>query len=245
MLRPAWNPSLVVWQRFSVSTFKVVRSHGWENQFAFKGGFMKVDISKFVVVAAIAVLLVVGGSTAAWAQCPTSPNYVSNFNSDHTCLTQNSSSAFFTPVEQPTILRLTPAVGGQAGSAWFTGSSQSQLAFPLPSSSTYCGEYSSSRWNSVCNTEQQHHRTGSGRRINWLCGRGRILPRRRGHGAMRQSVAVFPTASLLSSIRSFNGSRHRRLRMPITSRCRAAVSGPGPTPPPTVSPNDFNFPYLA
>src|ERR1700682_1005805 len=82
---------------------------------------MKVDISKFVVVAAIAALLVVGGSAAAWAQCPTSPNYVSNFNADQACLKQNGSSAFFTPVEQPTILRLTTAGGGQAGSAWFTG----------------------------------------------------------------------------------------------------------------------------
>jgi hypothetical protein len=85
---------------------------------------MKVDISRFVLAAVIAVLLVVGGSTAAWAQCPTSPNYVSNFNSDQACLKQNGTSAFFTPEGGPTILRLTQDLQGQAGSAWFSAAQQ-------------------------------------------------------------------------------------------------------------------------
>src|ERR1700682_4600834 len=81
---------------------------------------MKRAISRFVMVAAIAALLVVAGSTAAWAVCPASPDYVSNFNSDQSCLTQNGSSAFFPQGEGPTILRLTPDSSGQAGAAVFT-----------------------------------------------------------------------------------------------------------------------------
>jgi len=76
-------------------------------------------ISRFVIVAAIAALVAVGGSTAAWAQCPTSPNYVSNFNSDQACLTNKGSSTFLPQDGGPTILRLTPDSPGQAGSAWF------------------------------------------------------------------------------------------------------------------------------
>ena len=85
-----------------------------------KGGFMKSGISRFVVVAAIAALVVVGGSKIAWAQgCPTSPNYVNNFNSDQTCLSTNINAAFFPSEGTPTVLRITSAVGNQRGSAWF------------------------------------------------------------------------------------------------------------------------------
>jgi uncharacterized repeat protein (TIGR01451 family) len=76
-------------------------------------------ISRFVVVAAIAVLVVSGGSTAAWAQCPGSPNYVSNFNSDQTCLTRNGSTVFDSTVFDGNALRITAAVANQTGSAWF------------------------------------------------------------------------------------------------------------------------------
>jgi len=42
---------------------------------------MKVGITKFVILAAIAALVVVGSSTALWAQCPASPNYTPDFSS--------------------------------------------------------------------------------------------------------------------------------------------------------------------
>ncbi|MGH9501341.1 MAG: L-type lectin-domain containing protein [Terriglobales bacterium] len=75
-------------------------------------------MSRFVIAAAIAAFVLMGG-TAAWADCPVSPNYVSNFNSDQGCLSQNGNSAFF-PQEGPTVLRLTPDQGSQDGSAWFS-----------------------------------------------------------------------------------------------------------------------------
>ncbi|MGB5152015.1 MAG: hypothetical protein WBN74_00130, partial [Candidatus Sulfotelmatobacter sp.] len=42
---------------------------------------MKLAITRFVIVAAIAVLMVAVGSTAAWAQtpCPSSPSYNPDF----------------------------------------------------------------------------------------------------------------------------------------------------------------------
>ncbi|MGH9546426.1 MAG: L-type lectin-domain containing protein [Terriglobales bacterium] len=77
---------------------------------------MKVAISRFVVVAAIAALVVVGGSTAAWATCPTSPNYTPDFTANGPCLATNYNAALFT--SDNTVLRLTKATGDQVGSAW-------------------------------------------------------------------------------------------------------------------------------
>jgi Bacterial lectin/MBG domain (YGX type)/Divergent InlB B-repeat domain/Abnormal spindle-like microcephaly-assoc'd, ASPM-SPD-2-Hydin len=88
-----------------------------------KREFMKLGITKFVIVAAIAVLVVASGSTAAWAQaqpCPTSPSYTSNFSSNQTCLALNPSSGttptFTTP---PVALQLTSSSSNQTGSAWY------------------------------------------------------------------------------------------------------------------------------
>src|SRR5690348_16716731 len=80
-------------------------------------------ISRFVIVAAIASL-VVAGSTAAWAACPASPNYTPDFSSDQSCLTLNPTSGttpqfLLTGDPSSTVLRLTTDTQGQVGSAWF------------------------------------------------------------------------------------------------------------------------------
>ncbi|MGA9800637.1 MAG: L-type lectin-domain containing protein [Terriglobales bacterium] len=72
-------------------------------------------ISRFVVAAAIAALVMVG-STGAWAQCPASPNYITDFSTNVTCLS-NVNAAPFT--NGNTVLRLTTAAGDQYGSSWY------------------------------------------------------------------------------------------------------------------------------
>jgi hypothetical protein len=77
------------------------------------------------VLAAIAALVVVTGSTTAWAQCPTSPNYLPDFSSNQACLTLNGTTpgypGFYTAVSgSGTVLRITPNSTDTAGSAWFT-----------------------------------------------------------------------------------------------------------------------------
>ncbi len=102
---------------------------------------MKSALTKFVIVAAIAVLMVAVGSTAAWAQtpCPNAPSYP-DFSSvsNQSCLTLTGID-YATPVAVPpgppgfypvvttptpppgvsTVLRLTPNQFFWAGSAWF------------------------------------------------------------------------------------------------------------------------------
>src|SRR5208283_213709 len=86
---------------------------------------MKAEITRFVGVAAIAALVVVAGSTAAWAQsCPTSPNYNPDFSSNQSCLTLNGTTSgypgFYTNDAGTGIaLRLTPNSTDTAGSAWY------------------------------------------------------------------------------------------------------------------------------
>jgi hypothetical protein len=74
---------------------------------------MKVGISRFVIVAAVAVL-VLAGSVAVLAQSPSFSDFSSTAN-----LTLNGNAA--APVNNGTanVLRLTPATTSQAGSAWF------------------------------------------------------------------------------------------------------------------------------
>ena len=80
---------------------------------------MKVAISRFVVVAAIAALVVVCGSTAAWAQsCPASPNYTPDFSTNISCLMAVGNANFATS-GTTAVLRLTPAANNQVGSAWY------------------------------------------------------------------------------------------------------------------------------
>jgi uncharacterized repeat protein (TIGR01451 family) len=102
---------------------------------------MKPAITRFAIVAAIAVLMVAVGSTAAWGQtpCPNAPNYP-DFSSvpNQACLTLTGIE-YATPVAVPpgppgfypvvtpptpppgvsTVLRLTPNQFFWAGSAWF------------------------------------------------------------------------------------------------------------------------------
>jgi len=100
----------------------------------------------FTLLCSTVLMMFVAGSTAAWAQCPTSPNYSPDFSSalvPPTCLTLNGTPAlsgypgFFPPAStltqpngtpnpaQPppanvtTVLRLTPNATGTAGSAWY------------------------------------------------------------------------------------------------------------------------------
>lgn len=86
---------------------------------------MMVGISRFVVVAAIAALAMVGGSTAAWAACPdASPNFTPDFTSGPNCLalnpTQGTTPQFVATGEPShTLLRLTTDTQSQVGSAWF------------------------------------------------------------------------------------------------------------------------------
>lgn len=72
-------------------------------------------ISRFVMVAAIAALVVVAGSTAAWAQtpCPASPNYATDFSSRPDCVQPNVNASV------TTVLQLTANSGNQYGSAWY------------------------------------------------------------------------------------------------------------------------------
>jgi Legume lectin domain len=113
---------------------------------------MKAEIMRFVTLAAIAVLLVVAGSTTARAQsCPTSPNYLPDFSSNQTCLTLNGTTpgypGFYTAVSGTgTVLRLTPNSTFTAGSAWFstqqtvgTGTFSTTFTFQLSGSNTQYG----------------------------------------------------------------------------------------------------------
>jgi uncharacterized repeat protein (TIGR01451 family) len=90
----------------------------WGNQQAVqKGEVMKSAISRFLIVAAITGLLLVAGSTGAWAQ---SPNYP-NFNTNQNLIKLNGNNPSFVVTDSgPTLLRLTPNVGNSVASAWFT-----------------------------------------------------------------------------------------------------------------------------
>lgn len=85
---------------------------------------MKVGTPRFIVVAVITGLMLVAGSTAAWAQdsCGlTTPNYSSDFSANSTCIKLNGNSPAFvvTGDSGPTVLRLTPSSFNQYASAWF------------------------------------------------------------------------------------------------------------------------------
>jgi hypothetical protein len=70
---------------------------------------MKVWISRFLIVAVIAVLVGVGATTAV-AQSPSFSDFSSSAN-----LTRNGNAVIF----NGNVLRLNPAAAGQKGSAWF------------------------------------------------------------------------------------------------------------------------------
>jgi len=83
---------------------------------------MKPAITRFVIVAAIAVLMVAVGSTAAWGQtpCPSSPNYTPDFSSNQSCLTPNDNAIPFPfSLDSSNVLQLTSSTSNQVGSAWY------------------------------------------------------------------------------------------------------------------------------
>jgi MBG domain-containing protein/lectin family protein/centrosomal CEP192-like protein len=97
--------------------------------------------AKFAIVAAIAVLVLAAGSTAAWAQtsCPSSPSYTPDFTSNQSCMKLNYDGLFVLS-NGSNFLQLTTSTGNQVGSAWyatpqvvengFTTSFQFQLTNP-------------------------------------------------------------------------------------------------------------------
>ena len=117
---------------------------------------MKLAITRFAIVAAIAVLVVAVGSTAAWGQtpCPNSPNYSPDFTgaSIPSCLTANNNGdagypGLYAVVNPPTpppvvakVLRLTPNSVYTAGSVWYNAPQQVSAAF----STTFTFELSGS-----------------------------------------------------------------------------------------------------
>jgi hypothetical protein len=101
-----------------------------------------------LVLSAIMVLLLVAGSTAAWAACPTSPNYTPDFSSssDQACLTLNGTNpgypGFYPAVATPPpppgvtkVLRLTQNAIFTSGSAWFN--TQQPVAGPFSTTFTF------------------------------------------------------------------------------------------------------------
>ena len=97
---------------------------------------MKEAISRFVVVAAIAALVMVGGSTAAWRsrRAPRRRTTPTDFSSEltPTCLTPNNNAKIFAGAT--TVLRLTDATntesaGNQTGSAWYNTAQPVQQGF--------------------------------------------------------------------------------------------------------------------
>ncbi len=74
---------------------------------------MKLRITNLIMVAAIVALLLVAGSTAAWAQnCPTSPYYSPDFTSNQSCLTLNGNASFPTPAGSAAAITSWSATGG-------------------------------------------------------------------------------------------------------------------------------------
>ena len=114
---------------------------------------IKAGMARVVIWAAIAVLLVVMGSTAGWAQvaCPNSPNYSPDFTNNPGCLTLTPARAgypnFYAPASPSgtvnpaapapanvmKVLRLTPNATFMTGSAWFTA----QQSVTVPWSTTF------------------------------------------------------------------------------------------------------------
>jgi Bacterial Ig-like domain (group 3)/Bacterial lectin/Abnormal spindle-like microcephaly-assoc'd, ASPM-SPD-2-Hydin len=74
---------------------------------------MKSRIARSIVVAVIAALVLVAGSTAAWAQnCPSSPNYSPDFTSNQACLTPNGSASFPGPTGGVSTITAWSGTGG-------------------------------------------------------------------------------------------------------------------------------------
>ena len=92
---------------------------------------MTSSVTKFVIIVAVASLLLLAAGSAsaqAPASCPTAPNFASDFTSNQGCLTLNGTNpgfpGFYPAVAPPpagvtTVLRITPNASQTAGSAWY------------------------------------------------------------------------------------------------------------------------------
>ncbi len=90
---------------------------------------MKLGITKFIMTAAIAALVVVAGSPAARAQsCPTSPYYSPDFTSNQGCLKLNGNASF--PVPTASAATIT-SWSGASGVVTFQGSNSFAAGQPI------------------------------------------------------------------------------------------------------------------
>ena len=90
---------------------------------------MKMRMTRLIMLAAIAVMVVVAGSTASWAQsCPTSPNYSPDFTSNQTCLTLNGNASFPAPTGGVSTIT---AWSGTGGIVTFTASNSFTASEPI------------------------------------------------------------------------------------------------------------------
>ena len=124
---------------------------------------MKTRITRLIMLAGIAALVLFAGSTAAWAQTETcyssTPSYSPDFTSNQGCLTLNNNGDTgypgFYPVVPPappgvnTVLRLTPNATFTAGSAWYNTQQPVAGAF----STTFTFQLSGSSEDSLGNAD--------------------------------------------------------------------------------------------
>lgn len=90
---------------------------------------MKSRITTSIIVAVIATLVLVAGSTAAWAQnCPNSPNYSPDFTSNQACLTLNGVASFPAPTGVASTIT---AWSGTGGIVTFTASNSFIAGEPI------------------------------------------------------------------------------------------------------------------
>jgi hypothetical protein len=109
-----------------------------------------MSITDSIRIATLAAASLIGGATIASSQaCPPSPSYTPDFSANQSCLTLNpvagTPPSFAGPqtsqTSVSTVLRLTPAVGGLATSAWYntpltvTSGFSTTFAFQLGNSS--------------------------------------------------------------------------------------------------------------
>ncbi|MGB0044420.1 MAG: Ig-like domain repeat protein [Terriglobales bacterium] len=74
---------------------------------------MKIRMTRLIMRAAIAAMVVVAGSAASWAQsCPTSPLYSPDFTANQSCLTLNGNASFPAPTGSAATITSWSGAGG-------------------------------------------------------------------------------------------------------------------------------------
>jgi Bacterial lectin len=112
---------------------------------------MKLGITRFVKMAAIAALMVFAASTAAWAQsgpCPSMTTstitYTPDFSSNQNYLAlnpANGTTPVFTGTSPAVALQLTANLGNQTGSAWYTTAQNVEQGFST------CFQFQFTNWS--------------------------------------------------------------------------------------------------